>query len=248
MSSNLNPTTIPEPTTLRSLQRYTSHQTELIESLLNPPFPNSHFRDSEDYGWVQFWSSAWGKDLDSFDKTEQVDRGPDPIDDPSLILPDVVPSNRDVMIKSQAMDRCWYFDCEKIFIRSEYKEAEEFALSTCCTAAAYDALVVTGQPGIGKSVFLLRVLLRRLALKLPTALQIEPNCAQLFYQEGVKEFTHLEDGPRYTPLESKCDLPGRIWALVDSNRQLVEPAPVFQQGPFFVAEASPPCRTRHEWT
>ncbi|KAF9645194.1 hypothetical protein BDM02DRAFT_681763 [Thelephora ganbajun] len=108
--------------------------------------------------------------------------------------------------------------------------------------------MVTGKPGIGKSVFPLRILLHRLALKLPTALQIEPNCAQLFYQGGVKEFTHLEDGPRYTPLESKCGLPGRIWALVDSNRQLVEPAPVFQQGPSFVVKASSPRPVRHEWT
>ena len=135
-------------TTLESLQRYASHQTELIES---PPLPKSRFRDLDDYDdWLQLHESTWGKDLDSFDKTEKVTRGPDVIDD-SLILLDAVPPDCDMILKPEVTKDCWGFEREreKIPIRSEYKEAEEFALC----GAKLRALVVIGQPGIGPSPF-----------------------------------------------------------------------------------------------
>jgi hypothetical protein len=99
---------------------------------------------------MRFWLSVWGKD--TLDKTEEVVRGPNPIDD-SLILPDVVPSHRDVMLKPKNLDKCWSVHCKKILIRPEYKEAEEFVLSTFGAPIMNDALVVTGQPGIGSSIF-----------------------------------------------------------------------------------------------
>ncbi|KAF9648100.1 hypothetical protein BDM02DRAFT_2349856 [Thelephora ganbajun] len=159
---------------------------------------------------------------------------------------------------------CWHFKCKQIFIRSEYKEAEEFALSVCGDAAKYDGLVIAGQPGIGltlfclaftgsqdlspgKSVIPLRILLRRLALKLPIALQIRPNHALVFYRGGVKEFSRLENRSVYHPLSSEHGPPGRIWVLVDSNRELHEPAPAFQGGFFFVVEASFPHPSHHRW-
>ncbi|KAF9646282.1 hypothetical protein BDM02DRAFT_3271061 [Thelephora ganbajun] len=262
--SNLNITTPLEPTTLRSLQRYAPRQTELIESLLDPSYPNSHFRDPYSKHWVQFWLSAWDKDPDSLDVTEGFDRGPDATDEPIFLDEDdnQLPPRRDVMLKSDIMDNCWLFKCEKILIRSEYKEAEEFILSTRGAATVYDALLIVGDTGIGispfclaitgsqglssgRSVFLLRTLLRRLALKLPTALQIEPNRALLFYQGGVKEFTQLNSGSAYNPLKSTHDPLGRIWALVGSN--LHEPATVFQESPFFVIGASTYNPVRHEW-
>ena len=92
----------------------------------------------------------------------------------------------------------------------------------------------------GKSTFLLRILLPRLAHKLPTALQTEPNRALLFYEKGVKEFTQLNLPAHFSPLESRDDPQGRVWALVDSNGGLQEPAMVFQRGPFFVVQTSSP--------
>jgi hypothetical protein len=144
MSSDLN------PTTLRSLQHYASRQTELIDSLLKKsPYL---FRDPSNDDWLPFWTSAWGKDLDSLDTTEEVLRGPDPIDN-SLILPDVVPDHRDVMLKPEKMVNCWRFECEKIFIRPEYREAEEFVLSICGAPGKCDALIITGTLGTGLSLF-----------------------------------------------------------------------------------------------
>ena len=252
------------PTTLKSLQQYASDQTELVDSLLNTYPQNTRFRDTDKQEWVQFWSSTWGRDPDSLDKKEEVLRGPDRIEE-SLILPGVVPTHCDVMLKPKALESCWDFDCEKIFIRPEYKEAEEFVLSACGAVRPYRAFVVTGQPGIaplpyltatgglgdtlsGKSVFLLRIFLRRLALMLPTALQIDPDCALLFYQVGVKEFVQLSNGYVYAPLKPQDSPLGRIWALIDSNRGLHEPPAVFKEGPFFVVKASSPLPVRLEWT
>ena len=64
----------------------------------------------------------------------------------------------------------------------------------------------------------------------PTANQARPN--PLFYENGV-EFAQLENGAPYSTLASEVPL-GRIWALVDSDREFHEPASVFQEGSFFV--------------
>lgn len=94
-------------------------------------------------------------------------------------------------------------------------------------------------------MFLLRTLLRRLALKLPTALQTKPNCALLFYEHGVKEFTEIR-ASCYNQLASG-DLLGRIWALVGSNQELHEPTSIFRKGPFFVIQTSSPHPTSCKW-
>lgn len=155
MSSDLNPTTpaksttlaeSAEPTTMMSLQRYASDQNAVIKMLIG----RGRFRDFDHPDWKDLFDSTWGANLDDLDTTEKVQRDPDPIDD-SLILPDVVPLDCNVMPNSEVLDRCWPSKCDKFFIRSEYKEAEQFALSAY--ADGFDALIVTGQPGIGLSLF-----------------------------------------------------------------------------------------------
>ena len=91
--------------------------------------------------------------------------------------------------------------------------------------------------------------MRRLAFGLPTAVQINPDRALLLYGGGVKKFLLPNDGPAYNPLrpEPANKSIGRIWALVDSNKQLLEPAGLFQVGPFFVVEASSPRPIRRDW-
>ena len=98
----------------------------------------------------------------------------------------------------------------------------------------------------GKSVFLLRILIRRLALQLPTALQIDPDRAMLFHEGGVKEFKLLNDRAAYKGLFE--DHLSRIWALIDSNEELKEPAPMFRQGFFFVVQTAPPSPESQKWT
>ena len=98
----------------------------------------------------------------------------------------------------------------------------------------------------GKSALILRLLLRRLAFGLPTALQIRPGRALLFYGGGAVQFSQLEEGPAYNALLPKPeDGPrGRIWALVDCDG---EPADVFRTGPFFVVQALSPCSSHRGW-
>ena len=125
------------------------------------------------------------------------------------------------MLMPEVTKSCRDFDPEfkRVPIRSDYKEAEGFALSACGDMIPPRVLLVIGRPGTslslfysaatgsrdflpGKSVFLLHILLCRLALRLLTALQIEPNWAPLFYKNGVKEFARLDDEPAYNPLTS----------------------------------------------
>jgi hypothetical protein len=83
-------------------------------------------------------------------------------------------------------------------------------------------------------------------LGLPTALQLDPHYALLFYKDGVYQFTGLELDEVYGSLMSPG--PGRIWALIDSNQDLVEPTGVFSTGrPFFVVEAANPRPARLQW-
>ena len=90
------------------------------------------------------------------------------------------------------------------------------------------------------------LLIRRLALGLPTALQINQDCALLFHEGGVCQFTDLENKEAYSPLVSSG--PGRIWALVDSNQDLVKPTGVFNTGGlFFVVQAAAPLLPRLQW-
>jgi hypothetical protein len=152
MSSDLNPATPTGPTTLRSLRQYASRQTALIDSLSNVSPENPVLWDTGNRCWVQFYKSAWGAgegNPDSLDKRGDVASPSPEIRD--LILPDVVPNKQDEMLKPEHLDTCWPFRCEKFLVRSEYKETEEFVLSTCVDG--FGAVVVTGRPGIGLSLF-----------------------------------------------------------------------------------------------
>jgi len=87
-----------------------------------------------------------------------------------------------------------------------------------------------------------------MALGLPTALQINPDGALLFHKGGVEEFGHINDAGPYMSLWSEDkSLHDRIWVLVDSNKQLQKPSPVFVDSPFFVVEAASPRPERQEW-
>lgn len=88
--------------------------------------------------------------------------------------------------------------------------------------------------------------MKRLSQRLPTALQLEPDVAFLFHEHGVCRFTDPNHRDHYMPLESpKFD---RIWALVDSNQNLMQPAGLFNTGaPFFVVESASSRPPRLRW-
>jgi len=91
--------------------------------------------------------------------------------------------------------------------------------------------------------------MRRLVLRLPTALQVREGEAILFHEHGVSRFEFINNNIPYLSLRVPHYSTGRIWALVDSSQTVVKPAPLFQYGsPFLVVEAAPPFQPRLEWT
>jgi len=248
------------PDTLDSLVQYTKIQEERIESLLE-----SGFQSPEQYDpMITLWRNVWGKSELCFDATEKIKRDLDKVDD--SLIDGVVPNEFNVMILPPGVRRCWGIRCQKIFIRpSEYEEAEKAALAT--SRQEYEGILITGQPGIGlfilcfviagsesflsgKSTFLLRLLLRRLTLSLPTALQTHPNRVMLFHKGGVVEFKHLQSWPFYSdlgPMPTVDGPPDRLWALVDSNQELLNPAQILGQGRFFVVHAASPHHSLQKW-
>ncbi|KAH9024592.1 hypothetical protein EDB84DRAFT_1506460, partial [Lactarius hengduanensis] len=79
-------------------------------------------------------------------------------------------------------------------------------------------VVVTGQPGIGKTCFLYYILLRRLSEGRPVALE-QPKFFILFHEGGVYRYS-LNADTRY--------LPDGTWALSDSNDEAPQPCTTFR--------------------
>jgi len=93
--------------------------------------------------------------------------------------------------------------------------------------------------------------MRRLTLKLPTVLQINPDSAVLFHEGGVFELANLRDSFLYRNLSAFSNRwtrrERRIWAIVDLGPQLQEPTPIFKShSPFFVVNGMSP-RSKQEW-
>ena len=101
--------------------------------------------------------------------------------------------------------------------------------------------------GSGKTYFLFWLLMRRLALQLPTILQVERDIVLLFHGGGVHQFAFPDSVVACASLQSTPHR--KIWALVDSNTRLKEPPGTFTDwSPFFVVQAASPHPDRVEWT
>jgi hypothetical protein len=91
--------------------------------------------------------------------------------------------------------------------------------------------------------------MHRLVLGLPTVLQVRSTYAILFCEDGVFQFKDLNEETKYSALKVPSgDHSKRIWALINTNPDLLEPAPMFKHsGPFFVVNATSPYSDRLEW-
>lgn len=88
--------------------------------------------------------------------------------------------------------------------------------------------------------------MRRLALQLPTILQIDIASAVLFHKKGVRELSSIHQIVPYALLG--LPKPSRIWALVDSNSGLFQPTGAFTDwSPFFVVQTASPHKRRTGW-
>ncbi|PCH34547.1 hypothetical protein WOLCODRAFT_165651 [Wolfiporia cocos MD-104 SS10] len=116
--------------------------------------------------------------------------------------------------------------------------------------SGYDAAcaIVIGSPGIGKSVFLIYVLVLRLLAGLTTIFQRRANELYVLNDEGVFRVTSLT----LTSSHLHLYVPSGTWCLVDSNQGLTGvPEDVVElrsaiKG--FILQAASPCAERVHWT
>ncbi|KAF8959419.1 hypothetical protein BDZ97DRAFT_1667164 [Flammula alnicola] len=125
-----------------------------------------------------------------------------------------------------------------LLVREEYILAYKTILAdTLRQPSAWwrSATLVTGQPGIGKTLFLFYVLARRLQEKEPVALQIDSNQFALFDERGVSLHS------------SECGhAPRGAWALSDSSCEGGRLCSAFQYPDAHVIHTSPPASRRWE--
>ncbi|KAI1787287.1 hypothetical protein LXA43DRAFT_1030030 [Ganoderma leucocontextum] len=114
-----------------------------------------------------------------------------------------------------------------LVVRPEYVWLEETIESGYLAPA--NAVMVTGQPGIGKTVFLLYLLLSRLRRQLPTVIQLSSSMIVAFNDRGV----FVE------PSDTFMNLRGYL-ALMDSNSDSVSPSPAYQWSQPRIIQTAPP--------
>ncbi|KAH8988881.1 hypothetical protein EDB92DRAFT_1817364 [Lactarius akahatsu] len=130
-----------------------------------------------------------------------------------------------------------------LLIRAEYDIAfrdfnPQGAINRMCSG-----VVVTGQPGIGKSCFLYYVLLRLLSRRSPIAIQL-PGHFLVFSSDGVE--IHPLNQTNYNVF------PAGTFALSDSNEEVKAPCSAFlgaaKQGRAWIVRATSPLEERwREW-
>ncbi|KAI9568825.1 hypothetical protein HD554DRAFT_2171964 [Boletus coccyginus] len=105
---------------------------------------------------------------------------------------------------------------DKLLVRDEYRIALQALEEDRYKQGAY----VVGQPGIGKTLFLVYVLVVRLGQKQSVALQ---------FIDGFSFYALFKDNVEFHPLNHlaplfRCPF---VWALCDSNDSVKSPSPIF---------------------
>ncbi|TFK66643.1 hypothetical protein BDN72DRAFT_139483 [Pluteus cervinus] len=127
---------------------------------------------------------------------------------------------------------------KKLVIRQEYEEAVKYLESNLSDLPG--GACITGQSGIGKSLFLIYLLFSRLHKGLPTAFQTFDEKSYV-----------IVDGKAYN-LDDKNGLEpsnfsSLVWALSDSNDYNVFPTRHFFRPEFGIIHAASPQIQRHKW-
>ena len=92
------------------------------------------------------------------------------------------------------------------------------------------------------------LLIRRLALKLPTILHIDSPYPILFHQDGVFQLMAPNQPRLYDPLFIEGGGSRGIWVLFDENPILPQPVELFRyNSPCFIVQAGSPRSQYHEW-
>ena len=231
---------------LKDLRECIPIQQRAINQLLASPRNSLSALPNELSDWSAFRKSFWEKGLESLYVEQDIERD---TEDPVDPFPDPIPPTRLVLELPSTLSDVWDLATHQVLVRSEYPIAEEAAL---LAQRERDAFLVTGQPGIGlslpfllpmgsniqsgKSVFLIWLLVRRLALGLPTALQYDKNFAILFHKDGVSQFADLKNHLTYSAFKYP---PAEDPKQVGDDPMQVEDDPTQAEGGRERAEDSP---------
>ena len=106
---------------------------------------SSGFKPVSTDAWVGFRDSLWGKPIESFEEEVPVER-----DESDPVVEVALPDKHFVVTFPEAiLGIPWTLGCERILVRSEYREAEQAIVSS--SNSDCNVFVVAGQPGIGES-------------------------------------------------------------------------------------------------
>jgi hypothetical protein len=111
---------------------------------------------------------------------------------------------------------------------------------TYCAQSYFTHLDFMTHGTLGKTYFMLFVLLQRLSEGLPTAVEADQDTFVLF----------TDQGPTDHPGRSAFDFPRGTWALSDSNAGTIAPCYAFQRSlpDVFILQTTPPQVVRYkEW-
>ncbi|KAH9039031.1 hypothetical protein EDB84DRAFT_1397173 [Lactarius hengduanensis] len=135
-----------------------------------------------------------------------------------------------------------YPDEHGLLVRPEYEVARRDFDYDTARQKGRRGIVVTGQPGIGKTCFLYYLLFRLLSEGTPVSLQLAPHIL-VFRDDGV--YRHPQNA------EPDC-IPEGTWALSDSGHRVRQPCDVFMDaaghyGAWVIQTTSPLEERWSEW-
>ncbi|TPX35706.1 hypothetical protein SmJEL517_g01884 [Synchytrium microbalum] len=134
---------------------------------------------------------------------------------------------------------------DKLLVNEAYTRLHDFLKSISAEGTVKEAMTsraIIGNPGIGKSLFLLYELIERLLVGAPTALQNHRSFYYYFSESGVAKRLSTE----YCPSRSASP----TWALVDSNQEVDSPCGGFLDNKLVLVlqATSPKVKRYKEWT
>ncbi|KZV67914.1 hypothetical protein PENSPDRAFT_635072 [Peniophora sp. CONT] len=202
-----------------------------------PPFsftPSPVFPEFEEFH-ASIWGREWPKSEIRVEATEPT-TDPQPVlappsdDDPVVrIIASVEPgvsASQNYNVFSGLKDLALNLGIsgavgDLLVVREEYKLLHQRLLTGDLQAGRYRCLLVTGQPGIGKTTFLLFLFIQRMQARLPTAIQFKADEYCIFNERGVilrKDMARMGVDPEL----AEC------WALADSNDGTLVPCRDFR--------------------
>ncbi|KAK0236900.1 hypothetical protein EDD85DRAFT_591136 [Armillaria nabsnona] len=144
---------------------------------------------------------------------------------------------QDTGTSSDLSEQAMTIDC--LVAQKPAKYPNPFLMSKA--ASKVKGFIITGHPGIGKTIFLYYVLLLRLQASQSTILITHPEKVIVFLKHGAFSISmaDFEDAAQVIPTTA--------WCLVDANESLETVPETIFNTPFFILQAALPKRKHLQW-